>query len=81
MSGAGRRYSAQGMGAEEPSEIHKEEWWRTMDGLVIGLALCDSYTQVNCGGQEKVWAFPTVICRKKNEDMWAYLKKDIFKTV
>ena len=41
-----------------------------MDGLVIGLALCDSYTQVNCGGQEKVWAFPTVICRKKNEDMW-----------
>ncbi len=41
-----------------------------MDGLVIGLALCDQYTQVNCGGQEKVWSFPTVICKKKNEDLW-----------
>lgn len=41
-----------------------------MDGLVIGLDLCDAYAQINCGGKDKVWNLPTVICRKKNEDQW-----------
>lgn len=41
-----------------------------MDGLVLGLDLCDGYTQLSCIGQEKHWTFPTVVCRKKNEDAW-----------
>jgi len=41
-----------------------------MDGLVLGLDLCDSYTQLSCMGKEKTWTFPTVICKKKNEDVW-----------
>lgn len=41
-----------------------------MDGLVLGLDLCDGYTQLSCIGQEKHWTFPTVVCRKKNEEAW-----------
>ncbi|MDO5416119.1 MAG: DUF5716 family protein [Lachnospiraceae bacterium] len=42
-----------------------------MDGLVIGLDLCDAYTQISCSENDKVWSLPTVICRKKSEDQWA----------
>lgn len=41
-----------------------------MDELVLGLDLCDSYTQLSCWGQENSWTIPTVICRKKDEDTW-----------
>ena len=41
-----------------------------MDGLIIGLDLCDAYTRICCHDQEKSWCIPTVICRKKDEDMW-----------
>lgn len=41
-----------------------------MDGLVIGLDLCDIYTQVSCFGREDVWTIPTVICKKKEADEW-----------
>ncbi len=41
-----------------------------MVGLVLGLDLCDGYTQLSCIGQEKNWTFPTVVCRKKDEDAW-----------
>lgn len=41
-----------------------------MGGLVLGLDLCDGYTQLCCMGQEKSWTFPTVVCRKKEEDVW-----------
>lgn len=41
-----------------------------MDGLVIGIDLCDRYTQVSCLDQEKTWTIPTVICNKKNSDEW-----------
>lgn len=41
-----------------------------MDGLIIGLDLCDTYTQVCCYGDEQAWTIPTVICRKKNEEEW-----------
>ena len=52
----------------------------SVNGLVIGLDLCDSYTQVACGGNEKIWMFPTVIGKKKEEDGWrigqdVYLEK------
>lgn len=41
-----------------------------MDGLVIGLDLCDIYTQISCFGREDVWTIPTVICKKKDVDEW-----------
>lgn len=41
-----------------------------MDGLIIGLDLCDSYTRICCHDREKSWCIPTVICRKKDEDAW-----------
>ncbi|MBS6644717.1 MAG: hypothetical protein KH366_14160, partial [Clostridiaceae bacterium] len=42
-----------------------------MDGLIIGLDLCDTYTQVCCYGDEQAVTIPTVICRKKNEEEWS----------
>lgn len=41
-----------------------------MDGLVLGIELCDRYTQVSCLDQEKTWTIPTVICNRKNSDEW-----------
>lgn len=41
-----------------------------MDGLVIGIDLCNEYTQVSCAEEEKTWTIPTVICRNKSEDEW-----------
>lgn len=41
-----------------------------MDGLILGLDLCDSYTQISCEGQEESCTFPTVICKKKEQDDW-----------
>lgn len=41
-----------------------------MEGLIIGLDLCDAYTQISCVGKEKIWSFPTVLCKKKDEDLW-----------
>ena len=42
----------------------------SMDGLIVGIDLCDAYTQVNCSDDEKTWTIPTVICRNKNADEW-----------
>lgn len=41
-----------------------------MNGLVIGLDLCDSHTRMCCSDKDKTWSMPTVICRKKDEDEW-----------
>lgn len=41
-----------------------------MDGLILGLDLCDSYTQLSCSGHEKNWTLPTAICRKKENEEW-----------
>ncbi len=41
-----------------------------MEGLVLGLDLCDAYTQLVCAQGEKTWTLPTVICRKKEEELW-----------
>ncbi len=41
-----------------------------MDGLVVGIDLCDEYTQINCAEEEKTWTIPTVICRNKNAEEW-----------
>ena len=41
-----------------------------MEELVVGIDLCDAYTQINCLDEEKTWTFPTVICKNKNSDEW-----------
>lgn len=41
-----------------------------MDGLILGLDLCDAYTQMVCDQGEKSWTLPTVVCKKKDEDLW-----------
>lgn len=41
-----------------------------MDGLTIGLDLCDSYTQISCAGKEESWTFPTIICKEKETEEW-----------
>lgn len=41
-----------------------------MDGLIVGLDLCDTYTQVSCMGKDRVWSFATQICKKKQENRW-----------
>ena len=41
-----------------------------MDGLLVGVDLCDEYTQINCPEEEMLWTIPTVICRNKNADEW-----------
>lgn len=41
-----------------------------MEGLVIGLDLCEFYVQICCWGKEKTWTFPAVLCRKKDEELW-----------
>lgn len=41
-----------------------------MDGLVVGIDLCDAYTQINCAEEDKTWTLPTVICKNKNSDEW-----------
>ena len=48
-----------------------------MDGLVMGIDLCDEYTQIHCFSQEKTWLFPTVICKKKQTDEW-YVGEDAY---
>ena len=39
-------------------------------GLIIGLDLCDAYTQLSCYEKEKNWTLPTIICKCKNKDEW-----------
>lgn len=41
-----------------------------MEGLLVGIDLCDEYTQISCPEEEKTWTIPTVICRNKNTDEW-----------
>lgn len=41
-----------------------------MEKLIIGIDLCDTYTQVSVLGREEAWALPTVICRKKTVEEW-----------
>lgn len=41
-----------------------------MDGLIVGIDLCDEYTQINCAEEDRTWTIPTVICKNKNRDEW-----------
>lgn len=49
-----------------------------MEKLIIGIDLCDTYTQVSVLGREEAWYFPTVICRKKTSEEW-YIGEEAYK--
>ena len=48
-----------------------------MDGLVIGMDLCDTYTHISCMEPEQTWVFPTVVCKNKNADEW-YVEEEAY---
>lgn len=48
-----------------------------MEGLIVGIDLCDMYTQVNCADEEMAWTIPTVICRNKHSEEW-YVGEDAY---
>lgn len=41
-----------------------------MDGLVIGIDLCDNRTHITCAEPEKTWVIPTVIGKNRLNDEW-----------
>ena len=41
-----------------------------MEKLIVGIDLCDTYTQAAVLGREEAWMLPTVICRKKSAEEW-----------
>lgn len=41
-----------------------------MDGLIIGIDLCDSHTHISCMEPEQTWMLPTVVCKNKKNDDW-----------
>lgn len=41
-----------------------------MDGLVIGMDLCDSYTYISCQEPGQIWSFPTRIGKEQHADIW-----------
>lgn len=48
-----------------------------MKGLAVGIDLCDTYTQVSGGEEDKTWTVPTVICRNKYKEEW-YVGEDAY---
>lgn len=49
-----------------------------MDKLIIGIDLCDAYTQAAVAGRDETWVIPTVICRKKTDGGW-YVGEEVYK--
>lgn len=41
-----------------------------MDGLIIGVDLCDSYTHILCQEPEQMWSLPTRIGKDRDSDAW-----------
>ena len=39
-----------------------------MEKLIVGIDLCDTYTQAAGLGREGAWRRPTVICRQKSAE-------------
>lgn len=48
-----------------------------MNGLVIGMDLCDTYTHISCMEPEQTWVIPTVVCKNKNADEW-YVEEEAY---
>lgn len=41
-----------------------------MDGLIIGVDLCDSCTHISCDGHETIWSVPTRLGKETSADVW-----------
>ena len=41
-----------------------------MDGLVIGMDLCDSCTHISCDVQDTIWSVPTRLGKEASADVW-----------
>ncbi len=41
-----------------------------MEKRLVGLDICDTYTQVCCADRGEVLSFPTIVCKKKDEEVW-----------
>lgn len=50
------------------------------DGLIVGIDLGDIMTQVRCSDLERDWNISTVLCKKKQEDIW-YIGKEAYQCV
>lgn len=48
-----------------------------MDGLVIGIDLCDTYTHISYLESEQIWVIPTAVCKSKDADEW-YVDEDAY---
>lgn len=50
-----------------------------MEKLIVGIDLCDTYTQAAVLGREEAWMLPTVICRKnpRKSGMWGKMHINI----
>lgn len=48
-----------------------------MDGLVIGMDLCDTYTHISCKEPQQSWAMATVICKNRLKEEW-YVDEDAY---
>ena len=62
-----------------------------MEGLLLGIDLCDDYSQISCfrpldmepepvalGDDTSSGLIPTVICKKKGEDVW-YIGEEAYR--
>ncbi|MCD8371455.1 MAG: DUF5716 family protein [Clostridiales bacterium] len=38
--------------------------------MIVGIDLCDEYTRIDCVPEEKPRLYPTVICRRREEEVW-----------
>ncbi len=43
---------------------------KAMEKRLIGLDICDTYTQVCCAGPGEVLSYPTIVCKRKDGDAW-----------
>lgn len=46
-----------------------------MNGLIIGMDLCDSCTHISCQGQETIWSVPTRIGKEPDSDVWRVVEE------
>ena len=41
-----------------------------MDGLVLGIDLCDAYASITAVEHERTWTVRTAVCRNRKADEW-----------
>ena len=41
-----------------------------MDGLVLGVDLCDTYTSITALEPERTWTIKTAVCKNRQSEEW-----------